>query len=1363
MNMKKRYWIFVAYLCIHQLGFSTSVQILQNGEEKGNTENPIILNHDYSKSDQEAKENEEKIKQWMEEGKIEKNPVFPFLFFHSSPEALAQTGIIVNFEKAEDDKAIILKDKEIQMKNGILDIEGNLWGYPSSNTRKVVIENSKISMERSREIVSYREASGMYDYYYQFQENGRKKQIEDIEKERELYKTSYSTTNRKIQNALLHLKNSELNMKVTEGTEYYTKINSDGLYPNLVLHWGVSQNPKGKDLNLYPISTGLHISREGEKLADGKYDLLLSHGFSIFGGGLSVKGFQKESVLAWNQNLFHKEKGIPLFRLGKNTKMKAEFFRLNNSHMITDRLTSELPELHGVTYNPMEDEMIVFQKDSEASFDTMEIEGANVKFQGGKVNLLPTDKHKSSPFAFAHSQLMGNAVFNIKGDSILRGAVAYGHLVDKNIFFTDLSFLSGSKIDVGIIKDSARDLFKGYVALDKIKDEAIRGGLYKFTLEGNTKTYLGFSKREMDKKLKERIEELQEQLEEMENITPEQLEELPPMYKEKWAQIIQDKKDEIKVKQVTDLYHTSDADMHFKENSDLYLFREKYKDDTLVKNGEITDEKDEQGNLSEFTGRLTFDSNSRIHLRSNLKEEISDQLIATHYPILGEGAVLHLDNKGESSYTGQEKIVLVKANKGTSSKTKFSLQGGKVMLGDFDYHLYERLTEEGKEYYLAHGVVEGVLPEKVTPKKFISEITNIGDFISVGPTSTGETVKDKKIKAETTQEEYAISYHGDSQFENSQLAALGGKGILSTNAKLSLINSSLMSNQGLALEGTEEKELLTVDKGSSLLLENSTGGAALSIKNAKVRLNDVKKATLRGSYAIYSNGGNISGSGLFDIDGNIYHKGKGGINLTLEKGSLVNASMIDIAGNTESSKLHLKDGSNMFVKNYSNANMIFEKGSQLHLYLKEEADQKLDILQQGNRVIFTEPINFSNTDIYFRTNMDKEESDRLELLSTLTGTGANLHLNNHAEADMPSGGKEVDLVIAKTPENFKWNLANPVEVGGYFYNASLKKKSNGLGSDIISITVGDSGTRKATLSSTAKGVISNTVSDYIMHHSLQDSIFDSLYSNDYSSERSHSIWAKTSSDTFETKDYGMKNEANTILVGMDRALNAEEGLYGGFFAGNLHNTKKISSSSGKGSFQGFTGGLYLSYRGYLGFGDAFVAYTTGKSKYNVLDTASDTITNDRNSKHLGAGLRFGRQFFMDSGEHFYLEPSAKITYGRLQGESSEASNGLLTKVDAIKSWTTGAYARAGYQNQFAFGKINSYAKIGVTQEILGKYNVRLNQNGVEQIKLDGNTMNYGLGCEYTIGNNTLSLDFDVKHSPVLKNHYKVSVGYQYKF
>src|SRR3712207_7051819 len=41
---------------------------------------------------------------------------------------------------------------------------------------------------------------------------------------------------------------------------------------------------------------------------------------------------------------------------------------------------------------------------------------------------------------------------------------------------------------------------------------------------------------------------------------------------------------------------------------------------------------------------------------------------------------------------------------------------------------------------------------------------------------------------------------------------------------------------------------------------------------------------------------------------------------------------------------------------------------------------------KGNRVVFTQPITFHNTDIYFRTNMDEEEADRLELLGTLSGT-----------------------------------------------------------------------------------------------------------------------------------------------------------------------------------------------------------------------------------------------------------------------------------------------------------------------------------------------------------------------------------------
>ena len=722
-------------------------------------------------------------------------------------------------------------------------------------------------------------------------------------------------------------------------------------------------------------------------------------------------------------------------------------------------------------------------------------------------------------------------------------------------------------MDVSYIKDGARNgRFEGNAGISNIRDKEIKGGSYDLTFHENTKLYLGYSKRALEK--------------EMENA---------PSDKKK------------KMLNGIGLTHASDADMNFKKGSNLYLYRDKYRNVKLNKEGKVSATNDEQGNLLEFTGKLTF-HNSDIYLRSNTTEELSDRLIATEYPILGKGAKLNIQDHSTEA-TGKEKIIVIVAKKGTSGNTKFILTGGKTTINGKDYQLYERLSENGeKEYYLAHGVIENVRPENGKPKTFTSEIPNTADFISVTPFVNGENIGNKKWKVEQASDEYAIQWIGDMNIDNSQILAKSGKGILINDSKVSTKSSSVMSDQGLALDGkNNEKNLLTMDERSSLILENSTGGAALALKNAGMKLNKLQKVVLKGNYAIYSNDGFLSGSGVFDIDGNIYHKGKGGVNLAFEKNSIVNAPTIDIAGDRNSSKLHFKAGSRMFISNYSNANMFFDQGSEIHFYTRNQESENLDILHHGNKVIFTEPIHFDNTHLYFRTNIDKEESDKLELLGSLSGTSANLHLMNHAEADMPAGGKKVELVYAKSPKNFKWNLANQVEVGGYFYNAVIEKTSQGPNQDIVSVRIGDAGTRKATLSSTAKGVISNSVSDYTMYHSFHDSLFDSLYSNDYSSQKLHSIWAKTSGNTFETKEYGMKNEVNTILVGMDRALNAEEGLYGGFFAGNLHNSKKISSSSGKGSFQGFTGGAYLSYRGYLGFGDAFVAYTTGKSKYHVLE------------------------------------------------------------------------------------------------------------------------------------------------------------------
>src|SRR3712207_450578 len=447
----------------------------------------------------------------------------------------------------------------------------------------------------------------------------------------------------------------------------------------------------------------------------------------------------------------------------------------------------------------------------------------------------------------------------------------------------------------------------------------------------------------------------------------------------------------------------------------------------------------------DFTGRLHFD-NANIHFRSNLKEELSDRLIASNYPITGIGAKLYIQNSGEADTTGKERLTLIEARKGVGSDTKFTLNHD-LELGGYVYKLHEKMSRDGaKEYYLASGVVEGIRPENVeNPKEMQTEIPDSSSYMKKDSIHNQEDIHHQKITFETAGEDYAIQWEGNSEKEvnisDSHIAAKGKKGILIKNSKVHLKASELSAKDGMDIEGKDsDKEMLTVDKDSSLYLENSTGGAAFALKNGAVKFDNSKKSIFKGSYAIYSNGGKLSGNGVFKMEGNIYHRGKGGINLVLEKGSILNASSIDIAGDRDSSQLRFKVGSQIYINNYSNTNMIFEEGSKLHTYAISEANHHLDIYHKGNRVVFTQPITFHNTDIYFRTNMDEEEADRLELLGTLSGTSANLHLMNHAEADMPSGGKEVELVIAKTPENFEWKLANQVEVGGYFYNRSEERR-----------------------------------------------------------------------------------------------------------------------------------------------------------------------------------------------------------------------------------------------------------------------------------------------------------------------------------
>ncbi|WP_147369016.1 hypothetical protein, partial [Fusobacterium necrophorum] len=120
------------------------------------------------------------------EGKIIlSGPVDPFLNIYSGENALARTGVIFDFNTEEDDKnPSILQSKNIEMKNGTLQVIGNFWSYPNGN-REASIEDSKISLVKNKKYYLYLSAfdAKMQEWYYNFMEDGIKKRVEDMRKE----------------------------------------------------------------------------------------------------------------------------------------------------------------------------------------------------------------------------------------------------------------------------------------------------------------------------------------------------------------------------------------------------------------------------------------------------------------------------------------------------------------------------------------------------------------------------------------------------------------------------------------------------------------------------------------------------------------------------------------------------------------------------------------------------------------------------------------------------------------------------------------------------------------------------------------------------------------------------------------------------------------------------------------------------------------------------------------------------------------------------------------------------------------------------------------------------------------------------
>ena len=188
-------------------------------------------------------------------------------------------------------------------------------------------------------------------------------------------------------------------------------------------------------------------------------------------------------------------------------------------------------------------------------------------------------------------------------------------------------------------------------------------------------------------------------------------------------------------------------------------------------------------------------------------------------------------------------------------------------------------------------------------------------------------------------------------------------------------------------------------------------------------------------------------------------------------------------------------------------------------------------------------------------------------------------------------------------------------------------------------------------------------------------------------------------------------------VGADKRLVTRYGdLYLGGFAGYFYAHRDFQNqpfNDATGTTQAFSLGAYGTLIHPSGFyADLVVKYTQLWNDFNAPNILSfQGIGNPGTANYsiptVGASLEIGKRW--DFG-HFFVEPQGQIEGAWAGGSDYTVSTGLRVNADSQYSLRGRLGVRAGYHVAWGTKAVEPYAKVSVTNEFLGGYNITTDRN-----------------------------------------------------
>lgn len=617
--------------------------------------------------------------------------------------------------------------------------------------------------------------------------------------------------------------------------------------------------------------------------------------------------------------------------------------------------------------------------------------------------------------------------------------------------------------------------------------------------------------------------------------------------------------------------------------------------------------------------------------------------------------------------------------------------------------------------------------------------------------------KDAEI---STQGDKASAVRGGNITKVYDFTAAGGKITIDEGAEIKTLGDQSHGVDARYDDGTLielKKDAVITTVGSESHGVTALAGGTVILQDAAVTVDSTKDA-----YAFSAEGkdsdtaavSTITGSGVYNIVGDIRAADGGILTLDLAEGSRFEGKAVLDSGNDSQSTLTMAKNSLWTLTGNSQLNSLQNEQSVIDMTGDNKAFSTLSVeTLTGNGGTIIMDIDGSQVDA----------SDKIYVTGDFSGSQTlSLKEINGLDSD-PGIGQAAENTVLASVNGSGTFTADDQEGTLYWQRYELGQKDSAASGYTTDWYL--KGITNLNLPTTSVEAIA--ASGALAYHTWRDhdQLLQRLGDLRQHGREEEGVWVRVKGGKLSRSDqFEFENKYTQYELGYDQKLKSTPAYtrYAGISFSYLDGDSSYSSGSGENKVKALN--IYGTQIGAKGhYLDLVLKYSQLDNDFKVFDTSGNKITGDYDQNGLSISAEYGRKNNLKN--NWYIEPQAQLTFGRLRGTDYTTSNGIRVDQDGIDSFV----GRIGFNiGKDINEKTNIYLKANLMHEFGGGYNASMVDASGTKARLDRDFddtwFEYGLGAAVQTGkNNYFYVDVERSAGSDYKKDWQWNVGARWSF